>query len=102
MKEKRFDKLLEVLRRSYKTRTQISAGPSFEQGVMREVRALAASSAASIEDDAAPMFLRFAFVALSLALVVQVWYPTNSSEDGLMVQSMAQLDPFYVSEVFDE
>jgi len=97
------EKFTGVLKGAYQVRGEGGVSAQFENNVMRKIRLLKSESEeSSFANLAAPIYLRFSFAALLMAVVVHTSYRVSFIEKDISVSSLTQLDPFDVSGEIDE
>lgn len=99
MTEESLDKLTAVLKNAYDVRGNDNLSPQFDANVMHRVRTLSSEDSASAS---APLFLRFSFAALLLAVVVHASYRVSFIENEISISALTQLDPLDLSGDVDE
>lgn len=96
------DRLIGVLKKCQALRPEPAVSARFDENILSQVRVMAAAGDDADEPSLAGMFLRFSFATLLLAVFVHGTYRLSAIESQISVSNIAQLDPFDVSEDFNE
>ena len=90
--DRQFDRLLEVLKRSYQQRGAFHTENSWDARMLQAVRDDRTFAVQAPESDSGTFFLRFSFAALALALLLHVSASFSPQDEFTALSRLVEFD----------